>query len=112
MKKLTVVVILIAIIILGGYFVKSNVMIDKKVANKAKIKVEDYIRKNYEGIETVEFTDVSRSPLGGLMVDGIVNGKAGFSASVDDSSDYYIGSIGEEEGFPPEKEECVEKVCE
>jgi hypothetical protein len=45
-----------------------------------------------------------------MNVNGTVNGEAGFSVSVD--GNFEIGSIGEKEGFPEIKEECVEKVCD
>ncbi|WP_054949787.1 hypothetical protein [Numidum massiliense] len=88
---------------------KSNVMIDKKIAEKAKESVEKHIRKKYEGIETVEFIRVKRSSLGGLMVEGIVNGNGGFSASVDELSGCRVGSIGAKKRFPQLKEEYLEE---
>ncbi|WP_054950659.1 hypothetical protein [Numidum massiliense] len=86
---------------------KSINSVDEEVARKAKESVEKVIREEYEGVETIEFTDVTKSPVSGLMVRGIVNGKGGFSASV--NNNYRVGSIGSEEGFPPLKKEYEEK---
>lgn len=86
----------------GGY--------DQATIEKAQKTVESYIRNNYEGIKTVEFNNDHSNPMGGLMIRGKVNGKAGFVVDVD-PDDFTVGSIGEKEGFPDLKKECEEKEC-
>lgn len=85
---------------------------DKETIEKAKKKVESYIRNNYQDIETVEFNDDDySSPMGGLMIRGTVNGKAGFSADIDPKS-FRVGSLGLKDGFPEVKPECAEEICD
>lgn len=85
---------------------------DDATIDKAKKVVDSYIRNNYEDIETVEFDDDDySSPVGGMMIDGTVNGKVGFSASIDEES-FHVGSMGLKKGFPPLKKECKKKICD
>ncbi|MBT2217377.1 hypothetical protein F3157_17315 [Virgibacillus dakarensis] len=85
---------------------------DKETIDKAKVKVESFIRNNYQNIETVEFNDDDyTSGMGGLMIRGTVNGEAGFSASIDPKT-FHVGSMGEKTGFPEVKPECEEEVCD
>ncbi|MEN1969806.1 hypothetical protein WMZ97_17215 [Lentibacillus sp. N15] len=78
-----------------------------ETVEKAKEKVESYIRNNYQNVETVEFDDGDfSSPMGGLLT---VNGKAGFSIDMDEET-FCVGSIGESEGFPKVKEECKKSM--
>ncbi|GGB54614.1 hypothetical protein GCM10011409_35290 [Lentibacillus populi] len=85
---------------------------DEGTIKKAKETVESYIRNNYQNIKAVEFEDGDfSSPMGGLMIEGTVNGKAGFSADIDDKT-FQVGSFGEKKGFPELKEECKEKICD
>ncbi|MDY0404072.1 DUF1433 domain-containing protein [Virgibacillus sp. 179-BFC.A HS] len=100
---------LLLIIQLGGCFVKTGGY-DAATIEKGQKTVESYIRNNYEDIETVEFNNDHSNPMGGLMIRGKVNGKAGFVVHVD-ANDFTVRSIGEKEGFPDLKKECREKVC-
>ncbi|QTM98243.1 DUF1433 domain-containing protein [Sediminibacillus dalangtanensis] len=84
---------------------------DEETINKAKETVESYLYNNYENIRTVEFSNDMSDPMGGLMIRGTVNGKSGFSASVD-PQEFTVNSLGEKEGFPKVKDECKEKVCD
>ncbi|HLS08681.1 DUF1433 domain-containing protein [Lentibacillus sp.] len=85
---------------------------DKKTIEKAKEKVESYIRNNYENIETIEFNnDDYVSGMGGLMIRGTVNEEAGFSAKIDPET-FQVGSIGLKTGFPNMKEECKGEICD
>lgn len=99
------------IILLGGCGVNSNDQThDKEFVAKAEEKAEKYIRNNYNGVETVEFSDDHSSPMGNFALRGTVNGNAKFEMDVDDS--LFIGGISEGEGFPEIKEECKEVACE
>lgn len=84
---------------------------DDETKNKAKESVKSFIFNNYEDIESVEFTKVYQSEMGGLNVDGTVNdGVARFSAGIE--NDFSVGSLGLGEGFPDMKEECKEQICD
>lgn len=89
----------------------TNQNYDEKTIDKAKETVESFLRNNYEEINSIEFSNDTNDPMGGLMIRGTVNGKADFSASVDPES-FVVKSIGEKEGFPKLKEECKENVCD
>ena len=101
-------VLLISIIILlGGCFVNQ----EEEPVNKAKSTVESYLNNNFEDINEIKFDKGDfESPMGGLLVTGIVNGKAKFSISLDD--DFNVGSIGLGDDFPERKEECKQKSCD
>ncbi|MDP4549684.1 hypothetical protein Q9251_02165 [Alkalihalobacillus macyae] len=83
---------------------------DNETKEKAKASVEEFITSNYEEIDSVEMTRVYQSEMGGLNVDGTVNGGAArFSAGIE--SDFSVGSLGLGEGFPEMKEACKERIC-
>ncbi|WP_237473850.1 hypothetical protein, partial [Virgibacillus halodenitrificans] len=97
--------------LLGGCNVNSdNENEDEINEEEIKSNVEEYLFKNYEDIETVEIEDIYTNPMGGLTVDGTVNGHAEYSAGID--SDLRVSSIGLGQGFPNEKEECKERDCD
>lgn len=100
------------IILLGGCFVNNNNKNDEdeKIA-RAEEKIANFIKKNFEGVEKVTFDGYTKSPMGGEMFNGKVNGKAEFSASFN-LDDFEIGSIVGKKGFPPIKEACKDKICE
>ncbi|WP_407058262.1 DUF1433 domain-containing protein [Tigheibacillus jepli] len=79
--------------------------------SKAEKIIENYIKNNYEDVEEVVFIEHEKSPMGGEVFRGKVNGKAEFSATFN-MSDLTIGTIGQKKGFPPIKEECRDKICE
>lgn len=83
---------------------------DDETIEKAKEVVISYLENNYENIEKVEFKKEPSSPMGSLVLEGKVNGKASFNIGV--NSDFTVGSIGEGEGFPDLKEECKERTCD
>ncbi|GGB54609.1 hypothetical protein GCM10011409_35280 [Lentibacillus populi] len=115
MKKmiLFIILILIVIMLLGGYFVNPDKgKYSDDTIEKAKESVVRYINNNYKNIKTIEFEDGDySSPMGGLMIGGTVNEKAGFSASVDDKT-FRVRSFAEKKGFPNLKEVCKEKSCD
>lgn len=84
---------------------------DNQTIKQAEEIIAGFIKKNFEGVEEVTFDGHTKSPVGGEMFRGKVNGKAEFSARFD-LDDFEIGSIGGKKGFPPIKEECKEKICE
>ncbi|MDY0404066.1 DUF1433 domain-containing protein [Virgibacillus sp. 179-BFC.A HS] len=85
------------IILLGGCFVNSQKFDDATIM-KAKKSVESYIRNNYNDIHKVEFDNDYSHPMGGIMIKGIVNEKAGFTADVD-PDDLQIISLGKKQVF-------------
>ncbi|MDY0404063.1 DUF1433 domain-containing protein [Virgibacillus sp. 179-BFC.A HS] len=84
---------------------------DDKTIQQAEEKIANFIKKNFEGVEKVTFDGYTKSPMGGEMFNGKVNGKAEFSASFN-LDDFEIGSIVGKKGFPPIKEACKDKICE
>jgi hypothetical protein len=48
--------------------------------------------------------------MGGLVIRGNVNGEAAFSMDMDNSLN--VIAISEAAGFPEDKAECKEKVCD
>ncbi|MDY0404062.1 DUF1433 domain-containing protein [Virgibacillus sp. 179-BFC.A HS] len=53
---------------------------DDETINKAKKAVESYIHNNYDDIETIAFEDEDYSnPMGGMLIEGTVNGSTSFS---------------------------------
>ena len=110
MKRIPLLAILISIILLGGCFVNSQDY-DNETIEKAKEVAESYIKNNYQDIETVEFIGVEESPMGGMWVNGKVNGKAGFTIDMDEKVFKVMGA-GLKEGFPELKEECKNGGCD
>ena len=84
---------------------------DQEAVNKAEKVVESYLENNYKNIETVEVDKIYKSQMGGMTADGTVNNKIEFNIGIEET-DFTISSIGEGEGFPDEKEECRDKVCD
>ncbi|MCA0993510.1 DUF1433 domain-containing protein [Guptibacillus hwajinpoensis] len=110
MKKING-IILLSIILLGGCNVNSsNQTYDNNTIEKARESVESYFRNNYDNVEKIKFSEDTDDPMGGLMINGTING-ADFSASVN-PEDFTVNSVGETEGFPEVKKECQEKVCD
>ncbi|WP_152670943.1 DUF1433 domain-containing protein [Guptibacillus hwajinpoensis] len=87
---------------------------DDETISKARDTVESYLIHNYKDIDQIEFDKDTTSPMGGMMISGIVNGneKATFSIDVEVENDFSVGSIGKGEEFPERKQECIEKTCD
>ncbi|MBF0707684.1 MULTISPECIES: DUF1433 domain-containing protein [Bacillaceae] len=84
---------------------------DDGTKTKARKSVESFLMNNYEDIKSVEFTNVYQSEMGGLNVDGTINGgEAEFSAGIE--NDFSVGSIGLGEGFPEIKKACLVETCD
>ncbi|WP_053217272.1 DUF1433 domain-containing protein [Virgibacillus senegalensis] len=109
MREITFIILLI-LLTLAGCNVNTNTF-DEQTIIQAKETAESYLRNNFESIHTIMFSEDYSNPMGGLMIRGTVNGKAGFSASVD-PKEFTVNSLGEKEGFPKVKDECKEKVCD
>jgi len=84
---------------------------DESTTKKAEEVAESFMRNNYQDIETIEIEDVYRNPMGGMSVEGIVNGQYHFVLGMDES-DLTVQSIGESEGLPDKKEGCEEVICD
>lgn len=83
---------------------------DEKSISKAKDTAEEFIKNNYEDVKYIDLETPSTAPMGSLTLDGTVNGKAGFSISLDENLN--VSGIAEDEGFPEEKKECRKQFCE
>jgi len=110
MRKFPILIILISIILLGGCFVNSHDY-DEEIIIKAEEIAENYIRSNYENIETIEFIAVEENSMGAMQVKGVVNGNAEFTVNTDEES-FEVGSIVTKGGFPDRKEECKNGGCD
>lgn len=108
-RKFSLLIFLI-IILLGGCNVNPEDNFDEETKEKLKSVTERYIQNNFESIELIEMEDPYISPMGGTKVDGTVNGKAGFSVTINE--DYTVAGISQKEGFPNRKNECKEKACD
>ncbi len=86
------------------------IRITKTQSLKLKKTAESYIENNYKGVESIKFEEPYQSPMGALSIDGKVNGKSGFSITLNEN--LTVAGISIEEGFPAEKEACAEKVCD
>ncbi|PAF20400.1 hypothetical protein CHH49_16620 [Terribacillus saccharophilus] len=83
---------------------------DEEKNSLAKTIAAEYIDENYKNIKAIEMGDLSEAPMGSITIDGTVNGKAGFSISLDENLN--VSSIAEDEGFPEQKKECRKHFCE
>lgn len=112
MKKLVIIVVLIIITFTGGYImIFDNDEFTSDEYQKAELNTEKFIRKNYTSIDTIEFKELDRTPMGGILYDGTVNKKHEFSIPLNE--DFTVGRYMEtSESFPPKKEECKEDPCE
>ncbi|QXE01964.1 hypothetical protein [Terribacillus sp. DMT04] len=83
---------------------------DDETVVKAKEAIQSYIENNFKDIESIKLEEPYESPMGGMKVDGTVNGGAEFSISL--NKDFTVGSLSLDERFPELKDECIEKSCE
>ena len=99
-------------ILLGSYgFFSQGNDYDEETIHKAKKSVERFIVHNYEEIVSVEMTRSYESEMGGLTIEGTINGgSAKFTAGV--RNDFSIGHLAPGEDFPDMKEACKEQICE
>lgn len=104
----------VCLILLVGCSQNSPGAYDDETISKARATAESYLIHNYRDIDQIEFDKDTTSPMGGLMISGIVNGneKATFSIDVEVENDFSVGSIGKGEEFPDRKQECIEKTCD
>lgn len=84
---------------------------DEDTTKRAGETAESYVKSNFQDIETVEIKKVYRGPMGGMVVDGVVNGQYEFDLGMDED-DFTVQSGGYGEGFPNRKEECKNKSCD
>jgi hypothetical protein len=99
-------------ILLGACgFISQGNNYDEETIDKAKKSVERFIVHNYKEIDSVEMTRSYESEMGGLTIEGTVNGgSAEFTAGV--RSDFSIGHLAPGEDFPDMKKACKEQICE
>lgn len=103
--------IIMIIILLGGCNLnQNNDKYDEETISKAKETAKSYIKNNYKDVQSIEVEEPYQAPMGSMTVDGFVNGEFGFSISLNE--DFTVSRIGENEGFPEEKEECKKEVCD
>src|SRR5699024_1627967 len=100
MKKKLLIILSIIVLIIGGYFVMNEYK-KKRLVNEAQEKAEEYLKENYDDIESVQVThdNYHFDPMGGLSVGGHIN----------NNDELYINIT-----FPIEKNEVgkVESIVE
>lgn len=117
MKKSVIILTTLAIITLGGIYMKHQY--DEKqekvktaeLFDKAKKRMTDYINANYEGINKIEFSDKYEiDPMGGINAEGYLNGnkEKEFWGIYNKSNDTITSSYVDAK----EKPECEDKPCE
>src|SRR5699024_6088028 len=74
MKKRLLIILSIIVLIIGGYFVM-NEYNKKRLVNEAKEKAEEYVKENYDDIESVQVTpdNYHFDKMGGLSVSCHIN---------------------------------------
>src|SRR5699024_8763952 len=74
MKKKLLIILSIIVLIIGGYFVMNEYK-KKRLVNEAQEKAEEYLKENYDDIESVQVTpdNYHFDPMGGLSVGGHIN---------------------------------------
>ncbi|WP_273834144.1 hypothetical protein [Guptibacillus sedimenti] len=77
---------------------------------QAEKEAEHFLRANYDNVDEVTFSEDHSDPIGGLVLEGTVNGEATFNIGVNE--DYTVGGIGKGKGFPERKEACREHSCD
>lgn len=78
---------------------------------KAQQNSEEFIHSNYKGIKSIQFNELYRTPMGGIIIEGIVNHEHKFSITLTEK--LAVGrTIQLEDSFPERKEECKDKFCE
>lgn len=99
MKKSIIILTTLAIITLGGIYMKHQYDEKKEkvktaeleLFDKAKKRMTDYINANYEGIDKIEFSDKYEiDPMGGINAQGYLNSnkEKEFWGIYDKSNDY------------------------
>ncbi|MCA0172988.1 DUF1433 domain-containing protein [Bacillus sp. RAR_GA_16] len=104
----------VCLLLLVGCSQNSSGAYDDGTISKARATVESYLIHNYKDIDQIKFDKDTTSPMGGMMISGIVNGneKATFSIDVEVENDFSVGSIGKGKEFPERKKECIDKTCD
>ncbi|MCG1027647.1 hypothetical protein J5S49_05035 [Virgibacillus halodenitrificans] len=87
-----------------------NKIEDEINVDKAKENVESYLFNNFEDVKSVEIKDIYIDPMGGIAVDGTVNGHAKYTAGIE--SDLRVSNMAVGDDFPNRKEECKERRCD
>ncbi|MGG1686846.1 DUF1433 domain-containing protein [Pseudalkalibacillus sp. NRS-1564] len=111
MKTRISLLVAVFLLLAGCSWITASEKYDDETKTNAKKSVESFLMNNYEHIDSVEFTNVYQSEMGGLNVDGTINdGEAEFSAGIE--NDFSVGSIGLGEGFPEIKKACLVETCD
>lgn len=85
-KRNLVILILLVIILIGGYKFMEKKKIDTYV-DKQKPRIEKYLNYHYDNIESVTITGTKKNPMGGFFINGYVNNDKNLSI-------YAEGSVG------------------
>ena len=110
MKKKLLIILSIIVLIIGGYFVMNEYK-KKRLVNEAQEKAEEYLKENYDDIESVQVTpdNYRFKPMGTLGIGGHINNNDDLyfyvTFLIDNNKVGEIRTIAEASEFPPEKDE-------
>ncbi|MDP4549681.1 DUF1433 domain-containing protein [Alkalihalobacillus macyae] len=82
---------------------------DGETMKKAKEKAESYLRSNYQNVNKITFVGDPNNPMGGITVEGTVNGEAEFTIAMDER--FEIAGVSRGKNFPDKKDACKEQIC-
>ncbi|GGC95752.1 DUF1433 domain-containing protein [Enterococcus wangshanyuanii] len=71
-NKVFISVVLVMLLLTGGLFIEKKKNDDMKLDVQKK-RIEEYIKYNYEAINSITFTDSKRVPTGGTYINGYIN---------------------------------------
>src|SRR5699024_4207098 len=109
MKKKLLIILSIIVLIIGGYFVMNEYK-KKRFVNEAQEKAEEYLKENYDDIESVQVTpdNYHFDPMGGLSVGGHINNNDELyfyiTSPIEKNEVGEVESIGETHEFPDRKD--------
>src|SRR5699024_10321137 len=114
MKKKLLIIFSIIVLIIGGYFI-FNEFKKKQLVNEAQGKAEEYLKENYDDIESVQVTpdNYRFKPMGTLGIGGHINNNDDLYFYVifliDNNKVGEIRTIAEASDFPHENDDEKQK---
>ena len=110
MKKKLLIILSIIVLIIGGYFILNEYK-KKRLVSEAQEKAEEYVKDNYEDVESVQVTpdNYGFTPMGSVGVGGHINNEDHLTFHItfliENNEIGELRTIVEGPNFPPEKGE-------
>lgn len=93
-----ILIIVITIIFLRGqYKMTEQIKLDKYLTSQ-KSRIEKYLKYNYNNIDTIEFLEITNTPMGAIHISGKINKNIDFTArsrGLEDDIEYVDGMPGD-----------------